>query len=101
MYSQIKLIFALNLSLFLSTVYTQSSNDIETLIKTYPQVKIDGTEVREPQSSVTDEKYYIYVGLPRSYSDSMETYPALYIMDADGAFGTCTEYLLLTRKYPN
>jgi hypothetical protein len=87
----IKLIFTLNLTLFLSTVYTQGSNDLETLIETYPEVKIEGTEVRELKSSITDEKYYIYVGLPRSYSNSMETYPALYIMDADGAFGTCTE----------
>jgi predicted alpha/beta superfamily hydrolase len=86
-----KIIFVLNLSLFLSTSCTQNSNDVETSIETYPQVKIEGTEVRELQSAITGEKYFIHVGLPRSYSDSVQTYPVLYIMDADGAFGTCTE----------
>lgn len=87
----LKTFFVLNFSLFLSTAYTQDSNELETPIETYPQVQIEGTEVREMQSTITGEKYFIQVGLPRSYSDSVETYPVLYIMDADGAFGTCTE----------
>ena len=95
MYSQNKnmiiLIFVLNLSLFLSTACTQNSKDVETSIQTYPQVGITGSEVREFQSAITGETYFIYVGLPRSYSDSVEMYPTLYIMDADGSFGTCTE----------
>lgn len=60
-------------------------------IKIYPQVEIAGSEVREFQSDITGERYFIQVALPRSYSDSQETYPVHYIMDADGAFGTCTE----------
>jgi predicted alpha/beta superfamily hydrolase len=99
----LKTFFVLNLSLFLSTAYTQDSNDLEPSIETYPQVKIEGTEVREIQSTITGEKYFIHVGLPRSYSDSVESYPALYIMDADGAFGTCTEIsrlLTLNKEVP-
>jgi len=99
----LKTFFVMNISLFLSTAYTQDSNDVETSIETYPQVKIEGTEVRELQSAITGETYFIHVGLPRSYSDSVETYPALYIMDADGAFGTCTEIsrlLALNKEVP-
>lgn len=84
-------IFLLNLSLFLSTAYTQNSTDLKNSIKTHPQVKIEGTEIREIKSIITGEHYFIHVGLPRSYIDSVQTYPTLYIMDADGAFGTCTE----------
>jgi predicted alpha/beta superfamily hydrolase len=87
----LKSFFVLNLSLFLSTAYSQESNKYKNPIETYPQVKIAGSEVREFQSAITGETYFIYVGLPRSYSDSARTYPTLYIMDADGAFGTYTE----------
>jgi len=99
----LKTIFVLNFSLFLSTAYTQDSNNVETSLETYPQVELAGSEVREFQSAITGETYFIYVGLPRSYSDSVQTYPALYIMDADGAFGTCTEIsrlLTLNKEVP-
>jgi predicted alpha/beta superfamily hydrolase len=86
-----KLILGFNLLVFLSTAGAQNSNGIENLIQSYPQVQIAGSEVREFQSNITGEKYFIQVALPRSYSDSPEAYPVLYIMDADGAFGTCTE----------
>lgn len=86
------LIFVLDFSLFLSsTTYSQNSNDLETSTATHPQVEIAGSEVIEFNSAITGEKYFIYVGLPRSYNDSDGTYPALFIMDADGSFGTCTE----------
>jgi len=86
-----RLILGFNLFVFLFTAGAQNSNDVENSIPTYPQVKIAGSEVREFQSDITGEKYFIQVALPRSYSDSQEAYPVLYIMDADGAFGTCTE----------
>ena len=86
-----RLILGFNLLVFLSTAGAQNSNDVENSIPTYPQVKIAGSEVREFQSDITGERYFIQVALPRSYSDSSEVYPVLYIMDADGSFGTCTE----------
>ena len=101
--TMLKTFLVLNLLLFLSTAYTQDSNELKYSIKTYPEVKIEGTEVREIKSIITSEEYFIHVGLPRSYSDSVETYPALYIMDADGAFGTCTEIsrlLTLNKEVP-
>ena len=86
-----RLILGFNLLVFLSTAGAQNSNGIKNSIPTYPQVKIAGSEVREFQSDITGERYFIQVALPRSYSDSPEAYPVLYIMDADGSFGTCTE----------
>ena len=85
------IILILKISLFLSTSYPQNSNDTAKSIKTYRQVEISGSEINEFQSAITGEKYFIYVGLPRSYSDSTKIYPVMYIMDADGSFGTCTE----------
>lgn len=88
----LKIIFVMNISLFLTKAYTQNPNNEDvTLIKTYPQVAIAGSEVREFQSAITGETYFIYVSLPRSYNASVQSYPVLYIMDADGAFGTYTE----------
>ena len=98
-----RLILGFNLFVFLSTTGAQNSNDIKNSIPTYPQVEIAGSEVREFQSDITGERYFIQVALPRSYSDSQESYPVLYIMDADGAFGTCTEItrlLALGREVP-
>ena len=86
-----RLILGFNLLVFLSTAGAQNSNGIKNSIPTYPQVEIAGSEVREFQSDITGERYFIQVALPRSYRDSPESYPVLYIMDADGSFGTCTE----------
>lgn len=85
------LILILNIPLFLSTAYPQNSSSSDKAIKTYRQVEISGSEINDFQSAITGEKYFIYVGLPRSYNDSTKTYPVMYIMDADGSFGTCTE----------
>lgn len=85
------LLLILNMPLLLSTSYPQNSSSSDKTTKTYKQVEISGSEINDFQSAITGEKYFIYVGLPRSYNDSTKTYPILYIMDADGSFGTCTE----------
>lgn len=84
-------IFVFNLFVLLPTAFAQNSNHIRDSIQTYPQVEIPGSEVREFQSDITGQRYFIQIALPRSYKDSQETYQVLYIMDADGSFGTCTE----------
>jgi uncharacterized protein len=85
------LIFGFNVFIFISTACAQNSNDVEKSIQNYPPVEIAGSEVREFHSDITGERYFIHVGLPRSYGNLQETYPVLYIMDADGSFGTHTE----------
>jgi uncharacterized protein len=87
----LRLILVFNFFVFLSIAFAQKSNYIGDSLQTYPQVEIPGSEVREFKSDITGEKYFIQVALPRSYRDSQESYPVLYIMDADGAFGTFTE----------
>ena len=84
----LRFIFLFTLFVFLSVSCAQNNGDS---LETYPQVEIAGSEVREFQSDITGNKYFIQVALPRSYNDSQKTYPVLYIMDSDGAFGTCTE----------
>ncbi|MFC2085554.1 alpha/beta hydrolase, partial [Bacteroidota bacterium] len=74
--------------LFLHKTIAQDST---TALKYFPQVTILNTEVVKKNSSYNNEEYQIYIALPYSYYDSSKTYPVLYITDADGAFGSCTE----------
>ena len=70
---------------------------------TYPQVTIPNTEVRMLSSSHADQEFKIKVGLPLSYSHTDLTYPVLYVLDPDIAFGTVAEtafLLQLGRELP-
>ena len=44
----------------------------------YPPAYLAGTESWVMTSSATGHEYQISVALPRSYSDSAQTYPTLY-----------------------
>jgi predicted alpha/beta superfamily hydrolase len=89
--STLKFLLLLNLLLLLSTDYAQESKKAEASQETFQQVEIAGSQVRKLPSDITGETYLLYVGLPRSYNDTEKNYPVLYVMDADGSFGTYTE----------
>jgi predicted alpha/beta superfamily hydrolase len=42
-------------------------------------------------SSYVDQEYKIFVALPHGYADPHKTYPVLYVLDANLAFGTFAE----------
>lgn len=75
------LVFVL-LSLVGTALYAQKT-DVTT---TVPQVKIAGTQVLSITSSITNEKYDLYVNLPRNYGDTSKTFPVAYLLDAQWDF---------------
>ena len=56
----------------------------------YPEVSIPETNLRFLRSA-QDREYQISVALPHGYQDSDAIYPVLFVLDANGQFGTVTE----------
>ena len=61
----------------------------------FQSVTIPNTEVRTLLSSNAGQEYKIFVALPHRYADAAETYPVLYVLDANWAFGLMTETIRL------
>jgi len=59
------------------------------------RVTIPNTEVRMVWSSNVGQEYRIFVALPHSYTDADTSYPVLYVLDANWAFGLITETIRL------
>ncbi len=56
-----------------------------------PQVTIPDTEIHFISSSNINQEFSIFVALPHSYASLGKAYPTLYVLDANGVFGTVTE----------
>ena len=66
-----------------------------------PPVTIPNSELRFLKSRLLGKEYKIQVALPTGYAESKETYPVLYVLDADLCFGTIAEtvrFLVAGRK---
>ncbi|HEY9671231.1 MAG TPA: alpha/beta hydrolase-fold protein [Waterburya sp.] len=59
--------------------------------KLRPQVTIPDTETHLISSSNINQDFSILVALPHTYAKFDKAYPALYVLDANGVFGTVTE----------
>lgn len=56
--------------------------------ESYPPVTLQGTEVRTLTSqAVEGMEYKIWVAVPGNYSESSDTYPVVYLLDAKDCFG--------------
>ena len=69
----------------------------------FPLVTIPNTEVRSLSSAIVDQEFRIFVALPSNYQTSANSYPVLYVSDADGIFGLVTEtirFLQLRQELP-
>ena len=67
----------------------------------FPPVTIRDSELRFLKSRLLGKEYKIQVALPTGYAESKETYPVLYLLDADTFFGTIAEtvrFLAASRK---
>jgi len=53
-----------------------------------PQVTLSNTEVQQLTSSHVDQTFKIFVSLPEGYTESNQTYPILYMTDANWFFST-------------
>lgn len=59
--------------------------------KLRPQVTIPDTEIHLIYSSNVNQEFSIFVALPHTYTKLDKAYPTLYVLDANGVFGTVTE----------
>ena len=67
----------------------------------FPPVTIRDSELRFLKSRLLGKEYKILVALPPGYAETKETYPVLYLLDADTFFGTIAEtvrFLAASRK---
>lgn len=54
----------------------------------HPLVTLPGTEVRVLSSSNVDQEYKLFISLPPGYDESEDSYPVLYITDANWFFSS-------------
>jgi hypothetical protein len=69
----------------------------------FPPVTIPNSEVRSLSSAIVDQEFKIYVALPFNYQALTDSYPVLYVSDANGIFGLVTEtirFLQLRQEVP-
>ncbi|MFC1961168.1 hypothetical protein ACFLYO_10715, partial [Chloroflexota bacterium] len=53
---------------------------------TQAPVSLPNTETHYLRSSVADQKYKLFISLPEGYAESEESYPVLYVTDANWFF---------------
>jgi predicted alpha/beta superfamily hydrolase len=58
------------------------------MANTHPPVTLPGTEVRLLHSSKVDEEYKLFISLPPGYDESEDSYPVLYVTDANWLFSS-------------
>jgi predicted alpha/beta superfamily hydrolase len=68
-----------------------TKNDVIEMNDNFPPVTIRDSELRFLKSRLLGKEYKIRVALPTGYAESKETYPVLYVLDADFSFGTIAE----------
>ena len=69
----------------------------------FPPVTIPHTEIRSFSSAIIDQEFRIYIALPHNYRASNNSFPVLYLSDANGIFGLVTEtvrFLQLFQEVP-
>lgn len=58
-----------------------------TYLKEHSQVVLPNTELKEITSLVNNQTYKIKISLPKGYNTESNTYPVLYVTDAETNFG--------------
>ena len=73
--NRITVLSSMTLLLLLSTNLLAQTGDTK-LSNTPPEVTIAGTQLLSINSSITAEKYDLYVSLPGNYKDTTRVFPA-------------------------
>ncbi len=58
------------------------------MTRNFPPISLPNTEVRHLQSEHVAQEYKLFIQLPDDYATSTETYPVLYVLDANWIFTT-------------
>jgi predicted alpha/beta superfamily hydrolase len=61
------------------------------MTRSFPPVTLPNTEVRYLQATHVAQEYKLFVQLPNDYATSVDTYPALYVSDANWIFPTVSQ----------
>jgi len=64
-----------------------STNIAQTITDADDKGSIYNTQVKKTQSISVEDDFYIYISLPQSYKATDKSYPVLYILDGDMAYG--------------
>jgi len=64
-----------------------STNIAQTITDADAKGSIYNTQVKKIQSISVEDDFYIYISLPQSYEATDKSYPVLYILDGDMAYG--------------
>ena len=59
----------------------------------FPKVCLEDTEVHSLRSRYVDQEYQLQVYLPPAYSDPSQSFPVVYLLDADRSFGMAKDIL--------
>jgi predicted alpha/beta superfamily hydrolase len=59
--------------------------------ESHEQVTIPDTELRILSSTNVNQEFSIFIALPHSYTKSEQSYPVVYVLDANFLFGMMTE----------
>jgi predicted alpha/beta superfamily hydrolase len=77
------------------SIFTKTRERRERTKDNFPPVTIPDSELRFLKSRLLRKEYKILVALPIGYAESKETYPVLYVLDADLVFGAIAETVRL------
>jgi predicted alpha/beta superfamily hydrolase len=91
------------LALLLASSACLRTEQAETGARAFPEARIPDSAVWEVTSE-SGRVYQVQVALPLGYETTANTYPAVYVLDANGQFGMTTEivrYLHLEDDFPS
>ncbi len=74
-----------------SILFTACQGEYEEKSQSHPPPALADSESRVVRSVTTDREYQITVALPKNYRTSDGLFPVLYMVDANGQFGTVAE----------
>ncbi len=72
--------------LFYSFYLTANESSSQNVAPQFPEVVIGGTQERLLQSEIVDQEYKLWISLPRGYKESDQSYPVIYLLDAQWDF---------------
>lgn len=82
-------IFLLLAVFYWETIYAQENNNMN-VASSPPRVEIPNTQILKMTSSIVGQEYDLYLHLPRGYASTNDSYPVLYLLDAQWDFPLVT-----------
>ena len=65
----------------------------------FPQVSLPNTEVRSLFSKIVGQDFKLFIALPEHYRTTDESFPVLFVLEANGSIGIVTEPVRYLQLY--